>query len=194
MHSFLSLKGWVFVVEPWNWDWPFPTLSLRNSTIQGNAHGVVTRHYNQPTNEWLDIFSRYRWETIRMYGLQLRSNLYEAVHALSITRYNVLYMPTFEELQRALRIAEIHYTVEACHFEGNGGGILAEHNHVEFSNNVWIWQITGDRFEKNLGGGYMIELPRVWNQAYCFVAMAFSLPACAVCFFKLKQFRFRFFR
>jgi len=37
----------------------------------------------------------------------LVDNHYEAIHALSITRYHALYVPTFEELQRALRIAEI---------------------------------------------------------------------------------------
>lgn len=151
----------AILTEPWNWRWPFATLTLRNSTVSGNAHGVVTRHYNQPTNEWLDIFSRYRWETVRLFGLHLLGNRYEAVHALSITRYNYLYLPTFEELQRALKIAEITYMVESCFFEENGGGVLAEHNHVEFSNNVWIWQVTSNRFERNLGGGYMIELPRV---------------------------------
>jgi len=95
------------VTEPWNWRWPFASLVLRNSTIRDNGHGVVTRHYNQPTNEWLDIFQRFRWETIRMFGLTLVDNHYEAIHALSITRYHALYVPTFEELQRALRIAEI---------------------------------------------------------------------------------------
>jgi len=149
------------VTEPWNWRWPFASLVLRNSTIRDNGHGVVTRHYNQPTNEWLDIFQRFRWETIRMFGLTLVDNHYEAIHALSITRYHALYVPTFEELQRALRIAEISYIVEACAFERNGGGVLAEHNHVEFSNNVWIWQLYGNRFERNVGGGFVIELPKV---------------------------------
>jgi hypothetical protein len=152
--------------EPWDWQWPFASLTLRNSTVSGNSHGVVTRHYNQPSNEWLDIFSRYRWEMIRMFGLHLINNRYEAVHALSITRYNYLYLPTFEELQRALKIAEIHYTLESCLFEGNGGGVLAEHNHVEFSNNVWIWQLSSNRFERNVGGGFMIELPRVRKGAF----------------------------
>jgi len=149
------------VTEPWNWHWPFASLVLRNSTIRDNGDGIVTRHYNQPTNEWLDIFQRFRWETIRMFGLTLANNHYEAIHALSITRYHALYVPTYEELQRALRIAEISYIIEACAFEGNGGGVLAEHNHVEFSNNVWIWQLYHTRFERNVGGGFVIELPKV---------------------------------
>ena len=95
----------------------------------------------------------------------MRGCRYEAVHALSITRYHALYVPTYEELQRALRIAEISYVVEACAFERNGGGVLAEHNHVEFSNNVWIWQLAGNRFERNVGGGFVIELPKVRTNA-----------------------------
>lgn len=161
LRLFCYWTTWSFVAEPWNWKWPFATLSIRNSTVSGNAHGIVTRHYNQPTNEWLDIFFRYRWETVRLYGVHFSKNLYEAVHALSITRYHYLYLPTFEELQRALKIAEISYTVDSCLFEENGGGVFAEHNHVEFSNNVWIWQLTSNRFERNYGGGYVIELPRV---------------------------------
>lgn len=157
----MMMNGMLFRSEPWDWRWPFGSLVLRNSTIRENGHGIVTRHYNQPTNEWLDIFQRFRWEWVRMFGLTLVGNRYEAIHALSITRYHALYVPTWEELQRALRIAEISYVVEACAFERNGGGVLAEHNHVEFSNNVWIWQLYGNRFERNVGGGFVIELPRV---------------------------------
>ena len=66
--------AWRCVAEPWSWRWPFASLVLRNSTIDDNGHGVVTRHYNQPTNEWLDVFQRFRWETIRLYGLALADN------------------------------------------------------------------------------------------------------------------------
>lgn len=76
-----------------------------------------------------------------MYGTSFRANLYEALHVPSITKYHDLYMPTFDELQRALKIAEISYEIESCYFRDNGGGIVGEHNHVEFSNNVWIWQV-----------------------------------------------------
>lgn len=57
-------------------------------------------------------------------------------------------MPTFDELQRALKIAEISYEIESCYFTQNGGGVYAEHNHVEFSNNVWIWQVRTGSMER----------------------------------------------
>ena len=39
--------------------------------------------------------------------------------------------------------------------------MMAEHNHVEFSNNVWIWYITNNLIENNRAGGFFIELPKV---------------------------------
>ena len=38
-------------------------------------------------------------------------------------------------------MAEITYEVDSCTMRENNGGLLAEHNHVEFSNNVWIWEV-----------------------------------------------------
>jgi len=96
-----------------------------------------------------------------MYGVTFDSNKYEALYVPSFTKYNVLYLPSYEELQAALRISEITYEVEACLFVRNGLGVVAEHTTVEFSNNVWIWRVDGNRFERNLGGGFEVELPRV---------------------------------
>ena len=106
-------------------------------------------------------FFRYRWETIRMYGVTFQDNTFEALHVPSITKYHELYLPTFEELQNQYKIAEITYEVDSCYFKQNGGGVLGEHNHVEFSNNVWIWEVTNNHFEENYGGGFSIELPKV---------------------------------
>ncbi len=50
-------------------------------------------------------------------------------------------MPSYEEFQQPFRVAEIVYAIEDSFFDQNGGGVLGEHNHVEFSNNVWIWQV-----------------------------------------------------
>ena len=88
-------------------------------------------------------------------------NHLEAMHVPSITKYDELYMPTFEELQIPEKIAEINYEIGSCHFTRNGGGIKGEHNHVEFSNNVWIWEVTSNLFDYNTNGGFDIELPKV---------------------------------
>ena len=58
-------------------------------------------------------------------------------------------------------MAEITYEVDSCRLYGNGGGLLAEHNHVEFSNNVWIWEVTSTTIERNRNGGFDLELPLV---------------------------------
>jgi len=89
------------------------------------------------------------------------SNKYEALYVPSFSKFNVLYLPTYEELQMALRLSEITYEVESCYFVNNGLGVVSEYTTVEFSNNVWIWRVDGNRFERNLGGGFEIELPRV---------------------------------
>jgi len=91
----------------------------------------------------------------------LDSNKYEALYVPSYSKYNVLYLPTHEELQATLRISEITYEVESCRLVNNGLGVVSEHVTVEFSNNLWIWRIDGNLFERNLGGGLELDLPRV---------------------------------
>ena len=131
--------------EPWNWQWPFATLTVLNTTADANDVGIVTRHYNQPSNEFGDLFHRYRWETVRVYGVTFTANSRMALHVPSITKYHELYLPTFDELQRPFTAAEITYELDSCLVQGNGGGVLGEHNHVEFSNNMWIWQVGESR-------------------------------------------------
>ena len=96
-----------------------------------------------------------------MYGVDFKENVEDALHVPSITKYHELYLPTFDELQYPHRMAEIVYAIEACHFTQNGGGVTGEHNHVEFSNNVWIWQVSQNLFDYNKNGGFVIELPQV---------------------------------
>ena len=71
-------------------------------------------------------------------------------------------MPSFEELEQTpFRVAEITYAIDASHFVDNGAGVLGEHNHVEFSNNIWLWEVTNNLFEYNKAGGFNILLPKV---------------------------------
>jgi len=48
------------------------------------------------------------------------SNQYEALYVPSYSKFNVLYLPTYEELQTALRISEITYELESNYFANNG--------------------------------------------------------------------------
>jgi len=58
------MLGVIVVPVPWRVPWPFPTVAVLNSTTVGNARGVVTRHYNHPSDEYLDLFFRFHWETV----------------------------------------------------------------------------------------------------------------------------------
>ena len=62
-------------------------------------------------------------------------------------------------------MSEIFYNIDDSEFIGNGAGLSGEHNHVEFSNNVWYWTVAGVHMKNNLNGGFMIELPKV-NDIY----------------------------
>ena len=156
----------LYLPEPWDWPWPFPTTSIMNTTISQNYRGMMAQHYDQPSNEFLDLFQRYRWETVSFYGVSFLSNSYESLYVLGMSRYNVLYMPTYVVLQQTLRIAEITYDIVSCHFADNGIGVVAGHSVVvEYSNNIWIWRLSGSLFERNHDGGFVIELPKV-NMMY----------------------------
>ena len=97
---FSQISPWKLPIsEPWSKAWPFPDLSVRNTTSHHNRKGIMTRHYNQYSNEYLDLFSRYRWQRITLYGVDMYENRQEALHVPSITKYHELYQPTFEELQ-----------------------------------------------------------------------------------------------
>ena len=42
-----------------------------------------------------------------------------------------------------------------------GKGIIAEHNHVDFSNNMMRWRFVGNTVEDNSNGGLYLELPLI---------------------------------
>lgn len=42
-----------------------------------------------------------------------------------------------------------------------GKGIVAEHNHVDYSNNMWRWMFVDNVVEGNRDGGLQIELPMI---------------------------------
>ena len=42
-----------------------------------------------------------------------------------------------------------------------GQGIRAEHNHVDFSNNMWRWKFINNEVSNNAAGGLQIELPLI---------------------------------
>ncbi|GAB1605409.1 protein bark beetle-like [Argonauta hians] len=144
---------------------PRPRVYLRNCTLYNNNIGVVTRHYNNPSNEKQELYFRFREESIQMVYVNIFNSRSHAMHIPSVTKYHENFIPSFEELTRPQRVGTITYFISWCQFIGNWKTITAEHNHVEFSNNVWKWHISHCTIEDNLDGGLEIELPRVNDAA-----------------------------
>lgn len=136
-------------------------INLHNVTINNNDQGIVTKHYNNPSNEKQEIFHRTKLESIRIKHATVKNNKREAMHIPSLTKYHENFIPTIEEMTRSQRVATIKYTIEFSDFINNGRGIFAEHNHVDFANNVWHWFLRNCHVESSASGGLEIELPRV---------------------------------
>ncbi|XP_074661276.1 protein bark beetle-like [Tubulanus polymorphus] len=140
---------------------PPASIELSNLNILRNNRGVVTTYYNNPSNEHFDIFFRHKKESFTIKNSKFRNNKEQAVYIPSRTKYHEHYMPTYKELEGSARISEITYRIDSCEFLSNGLGIVGDHNHVEFSNNVWNWTLSRNVFRFNLERGYSIDLPLI---------------------------------
>ena len=140
---------------------PDLTTLVFNTTLQHNYQGVQTKHYNSPTNKRLEIFHRFSLETIRMERITIRNSRREAMYMPSITKFNDDYIPTYEDMTVPERVATIRYNITLGVLLENEVGILAEHNHVDFANNVWQWSIEHTNVERTRSRGLEIEVPRV---------------------------------
>lgn len=151
----------VFILVKYNLKRPQAVLEIRDSILERNRKGIVTRHYNSPSNWKLETFHRRFEEYINIVGSTLQNNKEEALHAPSLSKFTDYYIPTLEEIYEEERIANITYSIINCNIRNNGRGVNAEHNHVEFSNNIWHWNFTNVTIADNKDGGYFIELPKV---------------------------------
>ncbi|KAK3092533.1 hypothetical protein FSP39_004063 [Pinctada imbricata] len=130
-------------------------------TMASNEQGIVTKHYNNPSNEKLEIFHRVKSETIRFSQVQVYGNRLEAMYVPSLTKYHENFIPTLEEMTRPEKLGSITYIINKCRIHNNGRSIIGDHNHVDFANNVWHWEVIDSEFRDNRYGGFEIELPRV---------------------------------
>ncbi|XP_029656084.1 protein bark beetle-like isoform X1 [Octopus sinensis] len=140
---------------------PKPEIYLRNCTLVNNDIGLVTKHYNNPSNDKQELYFRFGEESIRLDYVDILNSRTRAMYVPSVTKYHENFIPTYEELTRPQRVGTISYVMTWCRFQGNRQAIKAEHNHVEFANNVWKWHITHSSIKDNMDGGLEIELPRV---------------------------------
>ncbi|CAL1535561.1 unnamed protein product [Lymnaea stagnalis] len=146
-----------------NYDSLAPVLrtAVTNTSFTGNNQGIVTKHYNSPSNRRLELFHRHVLEELYFKDLKVISSVKQAMHMPSVTKFTEDYIPTYEDMTRAERVAVIVYTVFQSIFTSNNYGILAEHNHVDFANNVWQWTIDHVTIQGTQAGGLEIEVPRV---------------------------------
>ncbi|VDI16459.1 Hypothetical predicted protein [Mytilus galloprovincialis] len=140
---------------------PYSQIHLYNCTIKENKQGILTKHYNNPSNEKLEIFHRIKEEELRFEMVNVYDNVEEAMYIPSLTKYHDRLIPTPEEMTTPERLGVIKYKMERCKFHRNGKGIIADHNHVDFANNVWQWKFDDSEIRWNKYGGFDIELPRV---------------------------------
>ena len=136
-------------------------IDVHYATVNNNYQGIVTKHYNNPSNEKLEIFHRVAQEEIRFTKVDVKENEQEAMYIPSLTKYHEHLIPTQEEMTRPERLGQITYTLDQCTIQNNGKAIIADHNHVDFSNNVWKWNVLATVVRDNGYGGLEVELPRV---------------------------------
>ncbi|KAH3754675.1 hypothetical protein DPMN_189356 [Dreissena polymorpha] len=136
-------------------------IKVYNATIKNNERGIVTKHYNNPSNERMEIFHRAKKETIHFELMTIEGSKQEAMFIPSLTKWHTNFIPTLEEMTRAEKVGEIKYVIVHSKIKNNYKGIHAEHNHVDFANNVWKWNVSYVTIENCETGGFEIELPRV---------------------------------
>ena len=136
-------------------------IKVFNATISNNERGVVTKHYNNPSNEKMEIFHRAKQEEISFDSIKIENSRKEAMFIPSLTKYHENFIPTIEEMTRPEKVGEITYKIIYSKFINNQRGIHGEHNHVDFANNVWKWNVSYVTITGCESGGFVIELPRV---------------------------------
>lgn len=93
--------------------------------------------------------------------MRINNSTQHTMHMPSVTKFTDDYIPTYEDMTRPERVAVINYTIFRCDFKDNARGIFAEHNHVDFANNVWKWKLDHVTMLGTKSGGLEIEVPRV---------------------------------
>ncbi|GFO27981.1 class a scavenger receptor srcr domain with c-type lectin domain [Plakobranchus ocellatus] len=135
--------------------------AVTKTSFISNDQGIVTKHYNSPSNQRLELFHRHHEEAIAFRRVKVTNSARHAMHMPSVTKFHEDYIPTYTDMTKAERLAKISYSLELVEFLNNGIGLLAEHNHVDFANNIWQWSISQLAIQETSQGGLEIEVPRV---------------------------------
>lgn len=163
--KFTKLQAYIFFSASDGTGLPVLMTYVYNTTFSYNFKGMQTKHYNSPSNRRLEIFHRFKLETIQFEQVGILNSLKEAIYMPSVTKFTDDYIPTYEDMTVPERVATIRYNISLAKFADNQYGILAEHNHVDFANNVWQWTIANTYMLRTQNGGVEIEVPRVNDES-----------------------------
>ncbi|QQP38368.1 Putative LOC100120269, partial [Caligus rogercresseyi] len=130
----------------------FPRLTIEGSKIIENRRGLSTIHYNRYLGHDSQVYLRKANESIEIYDSEISSNREEAFYVFT----------PFRELNQ-FNISEITYMINRTKFYDNGRGIYQYSRDLRDSNNLYHWVLRENTFEDNVGGGFDVALPYVWQ-------------------------------
>ncbi|CAH8434377.1 unnamed protein product [Schistosoma bovis] len=129
-----------------------PKFHVENTTLEDNLIGVKLYHYNDPMDKQNNHFWRNEHETFIFDNVKIRNNLYTGMNILSVTQFtDSWFHPNYKEFKQSVEhLSFINYNITNCEFAYNNyGSLLVEHNPIEYSNNIWSYHITNNKFIEN---------------------------------------------
>ncbi|XP_040574739.1 protein bark beetle [Lepeophtheirus salmonis] len=130
----------------------FPRLTIHHTKILENRRGLSTIHYNRYLGHDNQVYLRKSNESIEIYDSEISSNREEAFYVFT----------PFRELNQ-FNISETTYMINRTKFFDNGRGIFQYSKDLRDSNNLYHWVLRENIFENNVGGGFDVALPYVWQ-------------------------------
>lgn len=131
---------------------PVPTVTLQETKIKNNIYGIHVSYYNRYLNELGDHFLRSANESIKIFNCEIARNKKEAIFVHS---------PHWD-LHRS-NISEITLMINDSLITDNGKGIFHFSRDMRASNNLFHYILQDVTVERNMGGGFDIRLPYVWQ-------------------------------
>lgn len=131
---------------------PIPTLKVTKSKIRGNQHGILASYYNLYLDDRGNHNLRKANESIQFVNCEISHNTEEAIF---------IHSPHWNVFQSNLSEISIH--INNSLITDNGKGILQFSRDMRHSNNLFHWILQDSTIERNLGGGFQVALPYVWQ-------------------------------
>ncbi|XP_049764444.1 protein bark beetle [Schistocerca cancellata] len=138
---------------------PPPTLTIVASRIRHNANGLHLSYYSRLVGDAGELYLRTGNETMEVMSSEVTFNKREAV---LVDSPRFLRNSTAEQTDTA-PLAEVNITIDSTLLTDNGAGIHQHGKDLRGSANLFHWQVKDSSVERNKAGGFVIELPYVWQ-------------------------------